>query len=417
MHRRAVRSLAAALTLGGLAAFVLGAGSAAADSASSATCLTGCTAVFDTAGGTGTFTADPSVTSLTVTVQGAAGAPATTAGPLASTSIGGPGGSTTVDLLGSSFASGPLAVTVGATGGAASVASGGNLIVVAGGGGGAGYVGRLDLPDQIFSTYAGGTGGSPSAPGVTAGTAGTVLLNPASNGAGGATTGGAAGASAGGGTTGTAGANSNGATVAAGGAGASQTVLAVNTAGAGGSGFAGGGGGSIARNLRDSDDNPFDVVGAGGGGSGFLATGLTATAGTANTGAASVTFRYSFSPTVSTTATTVQPGGTVPVAIAGLPANVPFTLVFDGTTVASGMSGANGSATSSFVVAASQAPGSFPVQLVVGGTVAASTSDVTIPRPELAATGVTVAGWTAPGAVAAIVLGILLVVFRRRTAR
>jgi len=422
VHRRSFRRVlpAAALALG-LATVGLVATSATANTFSPITCLTNCTAVFDTANGT--FTSDPAVTQLTATVTGAAGEIATGAGPLAASSVGGPGGSTTVDL-GTAYAAVPIAVVVGTTAGSAGSASSiasGTLIAIAGGGGQAGFAGALDIAaNQVSATYPGGTGGSPSGPGVTSGTAGTAFGTATENGEGGVSAGGPGGTGTG--NNGTAGTNSNGTGIVAGGAGGSLAIASINppspttyTGGVGGQGYAGGGGGAVATGI-DGGDLTIESVGAGGGGSGFLASGFTATSGTPNTSLGSVTFTYSFTPTATTTATSVHRGDTIPVVISGLPSNVPFTLVFDGVTVGSGTSDPAGGATISFVVSATQAGGSFPVQVVVGGAVAASTTNVAVVVPALAATGVVVSPWVVGGAALFVVVGILLLVLRRRLA-
>jgi len=300
VSRRLPSFLTVTLALG-VASVGLIAGPAFADSQSPSTCVTACTAVFTTAGSTPTFVVPNGITSLTVTVTGGKGAEASSSIQVSGTQ-GGPGGSTTVDL-GAVAGGTTYQVTVGNIGEGSSVSRAGTLLVVAGGGGQAGFLGRLNLPDQVSGDFAGGTGGSPTGPGIFAGTDGTTPNGTTENGHGGAV---AAGGAAGtGDTNGTDGTNPNTTSIVAGGAGASEVVPVQDppnpdvpttfTAGNGGSGYSGGGGGAITRGLLDGDGNPFDVVGGGGGGSGFLAPGLTATAGTLNsTTTGSVTFTYSF---------------------------------------------------------------------------------------------------------------------------
>lgn len=429
MRRRLIRTIvpASAVALG-LAAVVFGAAPATADSVSPATCLSGCTAVFDTVGTT-TFTVPPAAVDVTATVVGAAGAAAPVAITLDPTAVGGPGGDATVDL-GTNYSGASLDVSVGGTGGGSSIASGGSLLAVAGGGGGGGYAGLLNLPGQIFATYPGGVGGSPAAPGVAAGTSGSAFGTLAANGGGGTSAGGVGGS---GDAAGTSGVAPDDTQVVAGGLGGTLVINSTtHTGGAGGSGYSGGGGGAIARNVPNGDDS-VDVVAPGGGGSGFLAAGLTATTGPANAGGASVTFTWSFAPTASTTTTTAHPGDAITVSVAGLPSNVPFTVTFDGATVATGTSDPSGAATVTFTVAADQELGSFPVQIVVGGAVAASTTDVavvaapvttptTTPTTSastgtLAATGSTLPVWLIAISALAIAAGAGMLVLRRRMAK
>ena len=182
----------------------------------------------------------------------------------------------------------------------------------------------------------------------------------------------------------------------AGGTGSTIAIGAVDrTGGAGGAGYAGGGAGGVMRNVSNGDLD-IDVVAPGGGGSGYLAPGLTATANPGNPGIAEVTVTWSYAPAATTTSSVVAsvlPGATVPVSVTGLPAGVAFTATFDGTTVFSGTSDANGAAAFSFVLASTQRAGSFPVQIVVGSAVAASTAPVTV-----AAVAATAVDPAAPGA-------------------
>lgn len=87
------------------------------------------------------------------------------------TSVGGPGGVTTVSF-GSDYAGQTLWFAVGGTEQGSALQDSDavmNLLAVAGGGGQGGYAGRFDLPDQIFATYPGGEGGAPSGPGIAPG--------------------------------------------------------------------------------------------------------------------------------------------------------------------------------------------------------------------------------------------------------
>jgi len=389
------------------------AGSAAsADSFPSSECVIDCVVTIDTAG-SGTVEVPAGVTSLTVTVAGGAGVAPAEATHVFPDAVGGLGGVTTVEL-GAPGGGTTFWYTVGgSSAGSVITNDDSSVLVIAGGGGDAGYAGRLDLadPDQIFAFYPGGAGGAPTGAGFAAGGDGTA---PAANGAG------ALGAGAGG-----AGSLSVGSaggvtsplvggviTPGAGGAGGSVVLAAPHTGGAGGSGAFGGGGAGV--DFTEVDENPFCVVGAGGGGSGFLSMGLTGVAST-NEGTGFVTFEWSYSPTISTASTSVQGGDSVHAEIAGLPASRAFTVVFDGAVVASGTADAAGAATVTFAVASTQAAGAFPLVLTVAGVSVASSAALEARAPELAATG---AETTAPLAVGGALLlagaAVLLVARRRR---
>ena len=400
------RRLSGAAIVGIVAVTLAGAfsGSASADSLPAADCVTACTATFDTAGATDTLLIPTGITSLTATIAGAAGAPASFAITNDPTAVGGPGGATLVDL-GTAYAGDTLTFGIGNTGHGSYLQDGSTLLAVAGGGGGGGYAGLLDDPGQIFATYPGGNGGAPSAPGVAPGANGAAFGSLAANGGGGTAAAGTAGtgdfdATAGGATTTVTAVDS---TLAAGGTGGTftdGTTSITHNGGAGGSGYTGGGGGAIARNVPNGDDN-VDVVAPGGGGAGYLDASLTAQDEPFNTGTGSVSFTWSFTPTITTTTTTAHRGDTVPVTITGLPANEPFTVVFDGTTVITGTSDGSGDATESFVVGSGQVAGSFALSLVAGGSTAATSDPVTV-IVVLAATGST--NPILPGALGALVI-------------
>ena len=88
------RRLSGAAIVGIVAVTLAGAfsGSASADSLPAAGCVTACTATFDTAGATDTLLIPTGITSLTATIAGAAGAPASFAITNDPTAVGGPGG-------------------------------------------------------------------------------------------------------------------------------------------------------------------------------------------------------------------------------------------------------------------------------------------------------------------------------------
>lgn len=305
MTRTRANKLVAALSIGALSGLALAASAipAQADTLPAPGCVTACVATFDSVSAATTFAVPANISGLTVTVSGAAGAPAAFGFPTFPEGVGGTGGVTTVDL-GTTYGGQNLIVGVGDVGEGSYVqAPGLSLLVVAGGGGGGGYIGRLDLPDQVFGAFPGGAGGSPTAPGVTDGGTPTAFGGDPANGNGGSITGGAGGTGV---VAGSAGDNSTiitagGSTLAAGGLGGLEVIAAVNhTGGRGGSGYTGGGGGAAAS-VNSGDEIFVDLIAPGGGGSGFLALGLTGVAGTPNTGAGVVTFTYSIKPTLAST--------------------------------------------------------------------------------------------------------------------
>ncbi|MEN0130190.1 MAG: hypothetical protein AAGC49_12175 [Brevundimonas sp.] len=344
------------------------------------TCVTDCVARFDS--GSGTFTVPAGVTSLTVDVAGGAGAvPAVVLGALP-TAVGGPGGVAKVDLGGSAAAR-SFDFGAGGTGEGSWLrqpAVAVTPLVVAGGGGGVGYAGRLDLddPSQIFASYEGGTGGVATSPGISSGTAGTDPF-----GASGSATTPGDGTVADGAAGGSMSATPGTVTLGAGGAGATAAFAATHTAGAGGSGAIGGGGGGISS--TEIDENPLKIVGAGAGGAGYLALG-TATAGTPNVGQGYVTFTWSYTPSIVVAPSSVHPGDTVTVDVAGLPAGVAFTLVLDGTTVGAGTADGAGAAHATATLAADQRVGSFPVELLVDDASVASSAAVSVVAPAVTPT-------------------------------
>jgi hypothetical protein len=377
---------------------------ATADTPAPADCVTACTSTFDTVLGAGLFTVPDGITSLTATVAGAAGAPPPVTITSDPSAVGGSGGVTTVDL-GASYANEPIVFGVGGTGEGSYIQTPTTLLAVAGGGGGGGYAAYLDDAGQILATYPGGNGGAPSAPGVAPGASGAAFGSLAANGGGGTVAAGVAGTgddngTAGGATTIT---SFAGSILAAGGTGGTftdTTTTITHHGGAGGSGYTGGGGGAISRNVPNGDV-PADVVAPGGGGAGYLDASLTAQDEPFNTGGGYVSFTWSFTPTISTTTTTAHRGDAVPVTITGLPANEPFTVTFDGTTVVTGASDGSGDATESFVVGSGQVAGSFALSLVAGGDTVATSDPVTV-IVVLAATGS--ANPILPGTLGALVI-------------
>lgn len=268
---------------------------AQADTLPSADCVTDCTATFDTVGSAFTFAVPAGITELTATIAGAAGAPAPFAITGDPTAVGGAGGVTTVDL-GTDYAGTTMTFGVGGVGeGSYLQAAGPVLLVVAGGGGGGGYIGRLDLPDQVFGTFPGGDGGSPVAAGVTPGADATAYGGDAANGGGGTAAAGVGGTGLSNGTSGgpTTTVAPAGSTLAAGGVGGSRLIVATDhVGGSGGSGYTGGGGGAVTT-VDGGDDIILDFVAPGGGGSGYLDASLSAVAGTPNTGGGQVSFTWS----------------------------------------------------------------------------------------------------------------------------
>lgn len=365
----------------------IGSSAASADSFPSSECVIDCVVTIDTAG-SGSVAVPAGVTSLTVTVAGGAGVAPSQATRIFPDAVGGAGGVTTVEL-GSAGGGTTFSYIVGGTSeGSAVGVDDSTVLVVAGGGGDSGYAGRLDLddPDQIFGFFPGGVGGAPTAPGFAAGGDGTA---PEANGFGASVAVGAGGpgsiavGNAGGYADMAAGTITLGA-AGLGGTASSPDVATSHLGGSGGTGAYGGGGGGVTR--TEIDENPLYIVGAGGGGSGYLAGGLTGVAST-NEGAGYVTFEWSYSPSISMTVSTVHAGDTVTATIAGLPASRAFSVVFDGAVVASGSADASGAASVSFAVASTQRAGSFPLTLTVADVTVAASAAVTVEGPVLAATG------------------------------
>jgi LPXTG-motif cell wall-anchored protein len=292
-----ITKFSAAIATSAAAVMMLGAGAlpATADTLPAPGCTTDCVATFDTVGIGFDFDVPANISELTVTIAGGAGAAPAQGFPNDPESVGGPGGAATIDL-GTEWAGETLYFGVGGEGGATSVQGADfDLIALAGGGGQGGYAGRFDLPDQINGTFPGGAGASPTAAGVTNGEDATGFASDPANGLGGTNANGGAGGT--GDANGTAGASistitETSTTAALGGAGASTTVNDVDfAAGRGGDGITGGGGGGIVQ--FEIDENPLDFAAPGGGGSAFLALGLTGVAEDPNLGTGYVTFTYS----------------------------------------------------------------------------------------------------------------------------
>lgn len=352
--------------------------SAAASSIPPADCVLNCTAMFDTGGSTLSFTVPQRISTLNATVAGPAGAPASVAITNDPTGVGGPGGASVV-ALGASHGGATLHFGIGAQGQGSTLFDEANaLLAIAGGGGGGGYAAYFAWADQILANYPGGAGASPVTAGVTPGEDGAAFGAQAFNGKGS----GAAGIGTVPGATGAASIPVLAPFIPlpAGGAGGSLAVDGItHVGGAGGTGYGGGGGGAIQRNVPAGDVD-VDVVAPGGGGAGFLAAGLSASAGTPNTGSGYVSFTWSYNPAVSTPApSTAKPGATIPVSVSGLPTATAFRVVFNGVTVASGTTDGQGIAVASFSIPVGQAAGDFPWTLVVGDVVVASSDAITIP--------------------------------------
>ena len=299
MNANHLTTFGAVLATGSIAALILGATAlpVAADSLPAAGCVTDCVATFDTIGTGFEFDVPANITELSVSIGGGAGAPPAFAITNDPSAVGGAGGAATVDL-GTEWAGETLFFGVGGAGGASSLQEpGGDLLVVAGGGGQGGYAGRLDLPGQIFATYPGGAGASPTFAGLSNGEDATAYGSDPANGDGGNDAAGGAGGT--GDANGVAGSslgsvNPTSFDAALGGAGGTLVVNEVqHSGGRGGDGITGGGGGAIAQ--YEVDENPVDLVAPGGGGSGLLAAPLTATENEPNTGTGYVIFTYSLS--------------------------------------------------------------------------------------------------------------------------
>lgn len=451
MHALRSKSFAATafVTLGGVLAALAAGSPASADSLPAATCVTACTAVFDTAGSGQTFTLPVGVSELTATIAGAAGSPASFAITNDPTAAGGPGGAAVL-ALGTAFAGTTVSFGVGAAGeGSYLVDSDNTLLAIAGGGGGGGYVGRLDLEGQIFGTFPssltgpGSQGGSPTAGGVTPGSTGDAFGALPANGTGGGLV---AGGSGGTGTlaNGTAGGDTSVVsgsiiTLAAGGIGGTYTTPGTtHVGGAGGTGYTGGGGGGV-QSVDSGDDIFVEVVAPGGGGSAYLDASLSAAAAVVNTGSGYLTFTWSYAPVIASPSAggsaSFLRGARIPVTVSGLPTNAPYALAFDGVTVATGTTDVDGTAATTFLIADTQRAGSFAVELVMGGATVASTAMIAVSVPAvvpiadpivppadaaaaeptpvaLAATGVTTGG-TASAALIVLGLGALLLLARR----
>jgi hypothetical protein len=372
--------------------------SATADTLPAANCVTACTATFDTPGD-GTFTIPAGISTLTATIAGAAGAPASFAITNDPTGVGGNGGAAALEL-GSSYAGSTLTFGVGATGNG-SYLQGKNdrLLAVAGGGGGGGYAAYFQWPDQILAVYPGGDGGAPATAGITPGNNGQAFGNHVANGRGGTElddegVGGIGGLapSASNGTPGQPGRsitaiNSGAVTLASGGAGGSF-FAASHVGGAGGSGYSGGGGGAVQRFVPNGDVD-VDVVAPGGGGSAYLDAAVSAIAQSPNARGGYVSFTWAYSPRIKNSlpgttpgvAPIVKRGNTVPVSIDGLPANVEYTVVFDGAVVASGVTGATRTAQTSFVIPLTQGAGTYSFSLLLGTTAVAVSQPIVVDVP------------------------------------
>ncbi|GAB3118788.1 hypothetical protein [Glaciibacter psychrotolerans] len=450
-HDRASKILGAlSLTAIGIAASCgMVAESAAAGALPASSCVTDCTATFTSTFGEAAFTLPDGVSSLTATIAGYAGAPASIDQWDDPTSVGGPGGQTTIDL-GPAYAGQTVRFSAGSlpSEGSYLQASDDTLLAVAGGGGGGGFATYFSFPDQILATYPGGSGGSPSAPGIAPGTDATAFGTHAANGRGATSGGGLGGVGTANGHPGAPEMSLTAPTalLAAGGDHSPFTSPLLNRywSGHGGSGYTGGGSGAVQTGV-DNGDVAIDLVAPGGGGSGYLAPTLTATAGAPHTGAGFVTFTWSYTPSVTIPTADVHPGGTVPVTAHGLPPLTPFTVEFDGTVVGSGVTDAAGNASLSFTIPTGRAPGTYPVQLVLSGTTVAWSTEivvtaaavvvppvVTVPETgtppasvpagtvgSLAETGSTVLGWAVPAAVVLLVGGAatFFVGRRRRSKR
>ena len=316
-------TVAALTSVTALAGAALLAAPAAADTPPITGC-TSCTATYNSAGESATFVVPTKIKTLTVTVSGAAGGTVPEALTSLPDPVGGSGGVTTVNL-GTAYAGQTLLLGVGHVGQGSFIQTTSLLLAVAGGGGSNGYAGYLDdAPPQVFATYLGGAGGSPAGPGIAPGADGTAFpgtpVGQDANGLGGTATGGAGGTGDDPGSDGGAAMllNPAGSTLAPGGAGGSYTDPATNVThvgGAGGTGYTGGGGGAVATAVP-AGDFPVGLVAPGGGGSGYLDASLTATAGTPNTGAASIVFHWTVTPAV--LPSTGAPDPTVPFELGAL---------------------------------------------------------------------------------------------------
>lgn len=368
---RAWQPIAASLGVITVTAALTLTGAGIANAATAPKCTGGtCTITFSATGAPETWAVPAGVTSVTATVNAAAGGAGAPGGGLTDAGQGGLGGALTATVpvaagetlttvVGAKGADGVTNSTTPAQGGyprggtAGTIAStehgaggaggggsflfGSNALLLAAGGGGGGTSGVFDGP------LPGGEGGA-TGDGQDGGNGGGIApavaaLVPARvagvNGLGGTTTAPGAGGDAGfvGGAGGSA-ATSSPAAISAGGAGATNPGGSNwTTAGGGGSGFYGGGGGGT--------DVPGGISGAGGGGSGFVSTTATAaTAQPAHAGSGSITITYADVPkTVTTTTVTASsnPTAGTPVTliatVSPAPANGGVVTFKDGQTV------------------------------------------------------------------------------------
>lgn len=282
------------------------------------------TVTFTYTGAQVSWNAPTDVTSLRVAIAGAAGTGLVTA-------HGGQGGLGVIDLgaayagrtfqvlvggIGLGSLMNPLPGNFGLSGGGGTFLSQGSAIVaVAGGGGAATNWFRTVDSSEVSGYSAGGAGGAPGQGG------GSGMYEEI------ATT---AGAGATGGMPGVPGIGYGGIDFQGGAGTITSTVGGVidpglggyagHTSGAGGGGFAGGGGGSTDFLVIDLQDDIMEN-GTGGGGSGYLAPGLTATSTGLNTGDGYVTFTYTLATASSITtdvaSSTLPDTGTAPGGLMG----------------------------------------------------------------------------------------------------
>ena len=187
------------------------------------------------------------------------------------------------------------------------------------------------------------------------------------------------------------------------------------------------------------------VVGAGGGGSGYLAPGLSATSTSANTGDGTVTITYSLAAAVTAPTGVVRPGTVQSASVATLPPNSAFVGTIGAHTVANGVTDANGVASFTFTVPL-DVTGPQVLSISVNGVTVGQSAAFTVeaavtPSPAggpgpgggsavggsngtavvatdsgttaLANTGSHLPGWPAPAAAALVLAGLVLMVMRR----
>lgn len=419
---RALRPIAASAGIITIAAALTLAGAGTASAATGPTCVGGtCTITFSKTGAPETWTVPAGVTTVTATVDGAAGGDAALGGYFDGSSTqraagtGGDGGVVTTTLsvtpgatltavAGGKGADGVADSTAPAVGGYPAGGNAGTMTYPTHGSGGAGGGGSFlfDASDLLVAAGGGGGGSmivlSGQERGGDGGAGGTTSAGQAGEDAAGTPitgTGGRGGTSSGPGAGGTyanvgspggSTATSSPTAISAGGAGAINPQGGdYTTAGGGGSGFFGGGGGST--------DGPGGVSGAGGGGSGFVtpsATGTTSLAG--NSGDGSITIRYA-APAKTTTTTTLTVGNSptagtsvaLTATVAPAPADGPLVTFKDGATTLGTAPVTNGKAT-------------FQANLTAGShsVTAAFAGDSTHEASTSVATPVTVAPATAP---------------------